>query len=208
MLVAQYLRMLLNERESYRARWACLAGKTPPGEISQAAVAKVIVGHLDKTADGSGQMDFRLWKDRVYRALSGQALTLSTVRVFAEAFAFNEQDKRQLWALLFGTTPDEAWAAFERAVWGVSGVDHGMAENTSGPLGPIRHSLNLVGIVEGEAHEPTSAVQYAVLAPSGRCLIFGDQDWVRSGQALKDFPDGAVVRRRSVTIIYGPWQDA
>ncbi len=79
---------------------------------------------------------------------------------------------------------------------------------TTGPLGPVRHSLDLVGITQGgAAGEPISAVQYAVLAPSGRHLIFGDQEWVRSGQALQDFP-GGVVRRRSVTIVYGRWEDA
>jgi len=105
--------MLLHDRGTYRARWACVAGKTPPGEISQAAVAKVIVDHLRKTGNDPGQLDYRLLKDRVCRALSGRALTPSTLGLFTAAFLFSEQDTRHLWALFLGTTPDEAQAAFE-----------------------------------------------------------------------------------------------
>jgi hypothetical protein len=78
---------------------------------------------------------------------------------------------------------------------------------TTEPLGPIRHSLDLVGLTSHH-DEPTAAVQYAVLAATGRRLIFGDQEWVRSGAALKDFPEGAVVQRREIAITYGEWGDA
>jgi hypothetical protein len=105
--------MLLNERGTYRSQWARLVGKTSPGEISQAAVAKVIVDHLRTTGDDTSQLDHRLFKDRVYRALSGRALTPSTLGLFVAAFRFSEVDARQLWALFLGATPDEARAAVE-----------------------------------------------------------------------------------------------
>lgn len=111
-LAAQHLRVLLSENETYRDRWICLAGKTPPGEISQAAVARVIVDHLRKAGDEAVRLDYRLLKDRVYRALSGRALTRSTLALFAAAFPFSDEDTRYLWALFLGTTPDGARAAF------------------------------------------------------------------------------------------------
>ena len=80
--------------------------------------------------------------------------------------------------------------------------------NTMEPLGPIGHSLDLVGMVEdGSTAKPTSATQYAVLTPSEGRLLFGDQEWVRSGKALADFPAGSVIQRRTITIAYGDWGD-
>jgi hypothetical protein len=90
-----------------------LAGKTPPGEISQAAVARVIIDHLREAGKEVGQMDYRLLKDKVYRALSGRALTSPTLELFAAAFLFSDEDMRYLWALFTGTTPDGARAAFQ-----------------------------------------------------------------------------------------------
>lgn len=76
-----------------------------------------------------------------------------------------------------------------------------------GPLGLLHHCLDLVGLVEGEpGPEPRSAVQYAVLSPGGGYVLFGDQEWVRSGQALEELPPGNKVAWRTVTITYGPWQ--
>jgi len=76
------------------------------------------------------------------------------------------------------------------------------------PLGPIGHSLDLVGFVEtGEPGEPTSAVQYAVCGPTGRHLVFGDQEFVRSGEALEMFAHKGMIRRRTITIVYGDWED-
>lgn len=112
-LTAQYLRMLLNERGTYRNQWARMVDKTSSDEISQAAVAKVIVDFLRKTESETSELDYRLLKDRVHRALSGRALTPSTLGLFTAAFQFSEEHSRQLWAIFLGTTPDEARAAFQ-----------------------------------------------------------------------------------------------
>jgi hypothetical protein len=87
--------------------------KTSSDEISQAAVAKVIVDYLRKAENKASELDYRLLKDRVHRALSGRALTPSTLGLFTAAFQFSEEHKRQLWAIFLGTTPDEARAAFQ-----------------------------------------------------------------------------------------------
>src|SRR5687768_14731231 len=96
---ARQLRTLLNECEAYRSQWSCLAGKTPPGEISQAAVAKVIVDHLRKTGIQASELDYRLLKDRVCRGLSGRALTSSTLQLFMAGFSINDAHAQHLWAL-------------------------------------------------------------------------------------------------------------
>lgn len=77
--------------------------------------------------------------------------------------------------------------------------------STVGPIGHIKHSLDLAGLTD-DTTEPTSAMQYAVSTPTGR-VVFGDQEWVRSGQALAELPDGAKVQRRTITISYGEWED-
>lgn len=105
--------MLLGDRAAYRARWAALVEKTSDDEISQAAVAKVIVEHLRE--DGQdGQTDYRLLKDRVCRALSGRTLTPSMLRLFVEAFRFSQEDTRHLWALFLGARTDEARVLLDR----------------------------------------------------------------------------------------------
>lgn len=101
--------MLLAQPGRYRAFWASQADKLSPGEISQAAVARVIAGHLQSNGRLPPEDDraHRALKDRVYRALNGQALTPSTLRLFAEAFLMSQEDARQLWSCLLGTTPDQ-----------------------------------------------------------------------------------------------------
>jgi hypothetical protein len=85
----------------------------------------------------------------------------------------------------------------------------GSEPQAMGPLGPIRHSLDLVGMVEsGTPSEPETAVQYVVLTPTGQRMIFGDQEWVRSGQVLEDFAPNSTVQKRAITISYGEWEDA
>ena len=68
---------------------------------------------MRKTGKEVGQSDHRLLKDKVYRALSGRALTPSTLGLFAAAFLFDDEDTRYLWALFLRTTIDEARAAFQ-----------------------------------------------------------------------------------------------
>ncbi len=101
-LAAEHLRTLLLDREAYRARWQCLAINTPPGLISQAAIAQVIANHLRQT--GRAQ-PYRTLKDRIYRALSGKVLALETLELFATAFQFHEADVRQMQGLL--TAPED-----------------------------------------------------------------------------------------------------
>lgn len=107
LLTAQYLRMLLGERAAYRGQWARVVDKAGTDEISQAAVAKVIVEHVRSVGGGTDPGDYRLLKDRVYRALSGRALTPSTLGLIVDAFRFSEQDARQLWGLFLGTAAEE-----------------------------------------------------------------------------------------------------
>jgi len=90
--------------------WVRRADKAPAGDISQVAVAKVIADHLQAIgqlpSDDIGA--YRALKDRVNRALSGQALTPSTLRLFAQAFLFSQDDALQLWSYFLGTTHDDA----------------------------------------------------------------------------------------------------
>lgn len=76
-----------------------------------------------------------------------------------------------------------------------------------GPLGPLRHSLNLVGLTDDDSGQPASAVQYAVRTPNGGHVVFGDQEWVQSGKALGELPEGSTVRKRTIDISYGQWED-
>jgi hypothetical protein len=102
------LRLLLGQPGRYRAAWASRADKVPPSDISQAAVAKVIVDHLrthGQIVDDGGA--YRAIKDRVNRALSGQTLTPSTLRLFSQAFLFSQEDARLLWSRFLGTTANQ-----------------------------------------------------------------------------------------------------
>lgn len=58
-----------------------------------------------------------------------------------------------------------------------------------------------------EHGEPTEVTQYAVL-DGGKHYIYGDQNWVAYGGAIRDgsHPDGRV-QHRTATITYGPWVD-
>lgn len=59
-----------------------------------------------------------------------------------------------------------------------------------------------------EHGEPTEVVQYAVLDDDGKHYIYGDQNWVAYGGAIRDgsHPDGRV-QHRTATVTYGPWVD-
>jgi hypothetical protein len=49
--------------------------------------------------------------------------------------------------------------------------------------------------------------QYGISDGEGEPTVYGDQDWVKSGQAIADgsWPDGRIVRRR-VTLYGSPWE--
>ncbi len=161
-LTAHYLRMLLNERGRYRSRWARLAGKTPPGEISQAAVAKVIADHLRKAEDGADEQDYRLLKDRVHRALSGRALTPSTLGLFTAAFLLSEEDTRHLWALFLGTTPDEARAAFQPPDYHVASLSETHEVNSDGRSQLHRTRQKITATKDGVSRFPVQFDSAAV----------------------------------------------
>jgi hypothetical protein len=85
------------------------AGKLRPGEISQAAVARVIADYLkiEGTLDANDEMEYRKLKDRVYRALTGKAMTQDTLAWFTCAFALSREDARRVWSGFTGARPDQ-----------------------------------------------------------------------------------------------------
>lgn len=97
---AGHLRQLLLTRLEYRRRWQEQAERRRSGDISKAGVAKVIALHLW----GSGERDdsetalARNLKDRVRRALDGEAITPQTLTWFVEAFGMDSRDEQTLWA--------------------------------------------------------------------------------------------------------------
>ncbi len=90
------------------------AAKARAGEISQAAVARVIVEYLkiEGTLRVDDDREYRKLKDRVYRALSGRALTPDTLIWFTCAFILSQEDARQLWARFNGGSPDQVDEGF------------------------------------------------------------------------------------------------
>jgi hypothetical protein len=85
------------------------AAKARAGEISQAAVARVIADYLkiEGTLRDDDDREYRKLKDRVHRALSGRALTPDTLTWFTCAFILTQDDARQLWARFTGATPEQ-----------------------------------------------------------------------------------------------------
>jgi hypothetical protein len=111
-VAAELLRFLLARPGAYRNQWMRRVGRARAGQISQAAVARVIADYLMATGglvapDGQGH---RQIKDRVYRALSGKSLTHDTLTWFTSAFAFDREDSRELWARFTGVASDEVEA--------------------------------------------------------------------------------------------------
>lgn len=63
-------------------------------------------------------------------------------------------------------------------------------------------TLELCALVDTN-DDPADAIQYAV-AYDGKTEIFGDQPWVRSGEAAGELE--GVTLRRTITISYGEWE--
>jgi hypothetical protein len=99
---ARHLRQLLLTRLEYRRLWQEKAERRRTSDISKAGVARVVALHLW----GSGERDDaqitlpRNIKDRVRRALDGEAITPQTLRWFIEAFHMDPRDEQTLWATL------------------------------------------------------------------------------------------------------------
>jgi hypothetical protein len=99
---SRHLRELLNDRLEYRRLWQEQAERRRADGISQAGVARVIALHLWRTgerADSETALARNL-KDRVRRALEGDAITPQTLTWFIEAFGMDTRDEETLWATL------------------------------------------------------------------------------------------------------------
>ncbi|MEU5695688.1 hypothetical protein [Actinosynnema sp. NPDC020468] len=103
-VAAAFLRELLDRRGRYRERWVRQVTKSRDGEISQAAVARVIVDYVGLRGDAIA--DYRKLRSRVHRALSGTSLTAETLGLFVGAFSMSERDTRDLWAKFAGAAVD------------------------------------------------------------------------------------------------------
>lgn len=107
-LAARYLRTLLERPGRYRDRWVRRAEKPRSGQISQAAVARVLAEYLNRyEGKDDDEAAYRHLKDRVHRALSGQALTPDTLEWFTRAFLLTEDDARSLWSRFVGGNPEQ-----------------------------------------------------------------------------------------------------
>jgi len=104
-VAAAFLRTILEHHGRYRERWVRKAEKPREGEISQAAVARVIADYLLVNAGSAGE--YRRLRSLVHRALHGRNLTPQTLTWFVNAFLLTEEHTRQLWALFAGISPDE-----------------------------------------------------------------------------------------------------
>jgi hypothetical protein len=104
---ADHLVRLLSAPGAYRKRWERVSGTSVgPGQLHLPAVCAVLADYLieqGEIPDRDGDPKRRV-RDRVRRALSGEVLTLPTVRAFAGAFSFQTDDLDRLEALLSGSS--------------------------------------------------------------------------------------------------------
>lgn len=116
---AAFLHELLNQpppEGRYRELWVGKAEKPRKGELSQAAVARVITEHL--ASKGHPAPNPRQLRSLVSRALAGTNLTKETLALFIDAFEMAEIDAQVLWLLFRGATFDQLDGSrtFQRAV--------------------------------------------------------------------------------------------
>jgi len=100
---AAYLRQLLSQPGPYRRSWQRYAfrWRSSTGAVNQASVAQVLARHMWEAGDGDDRHALpRGLKDRVARALHGEVLSPRTLRLFIDAFGFNESESNRLWLLL------------------------------------------------------------------------------------------------------------
>jgi hypothetical protein len=95
----ELLQGLLLQRPAYAGQWQQFQRRGLGREVlSQSAVAQVIAEHLwdsGERSDTETQLPRGL-KDRVHRALRGEALSGETLNWFIDAFHMSDQDSRQL----------------------------------------------------------------------------------------------------------------
>jgi hypothetical protein len=99
-LAGQRLTALLSEPR-YRRRWQRYSS-VRRGELSRAAVAAVLAGHLFETGEVDWQHRSRSLENRVGRALNGDRLSDRTLQLFVAAFEMTDEDAEELRALLHG----------------------------------------------------------------------------------------------------------
>jgi hypothetical protein len=99
----ELLRTLLMQNPRYRRRWQTYATRAR-NALNQAAIAEVIALDLwerGERADSSTDLA-RSLKDRVSRALNGQAISTETLSWFISAFEMDRDDESRLMAALSG----------------------------------------------------------------------------------------------------------
>jgi hypothetical protein len=101
------LRELLVSDPRYRRLWRRRVARDRTG-LSQSAVAKVIEEYLWDSGERSDTLSqlARQLKDRVSRALNGEALSAETLGWFVAAFHMDEGDESRLWEALAGREND------------------------------------------------------------------------------------------------------
>jgi hypothetical protein len=98
--LSAHLRQLL-AAPPYRKMWERHVRHRRSGDISQAAVARVIAEHLLDSGERpfeAGDLDRQL-KDRVARALSGRSLSGATLQWIIDAFDISNTEAAALWSL-------------------------------------------------------------------------------------------------------------
>src|ERR1700730_2114749 len=97
------LRELLVSDPRYRRLWRRRVERDHT-DLSQAAVAKVIEEYLWDSGQRSDNLTSlaRQLKDRVSRALNGDALSAETLKWFIAAFSMGENDENRLWDIYAG----------------------------------------------------------------------------------------------------------
>jgi hypothetical protein len=104
---ADHLSRLLAAPGPYRRQWEHVSSTSVgPGELHLPAICSVLAEYLIEQGEMSENEPSpkRRIRDRVRRALSGEVLTLSTVRALAGAFDFRGEDVDRVEALLSGSS--------------------------------------------------------------------------------------------------------
>lgn len=179
---SRHLRELLLTRLEYRRLWQEQVERRRTGDISKAGVARVIALYLwgsGEVADSETDLPRNL-KDRVRRALEGDAISYQTVSWFIHAFGMDSRDEQTLWAtfaldqergISYSMTSDRGLALrqrhrtialFERYS---IGADRNLA---------TRHTLQTIMALEDDVdvypfdHEPTSEHVAVIYGGSAR----------------------------------------
>jgi hypothetical protein len=114
---SRLLSRLLMEHPPYRTQWVSRVERLPePDKLSYQAVCRVIAEWTWVTGEIPETVAPRSLRDRVRRALVGEALTPETLRWFVQAFAMEQRHANELSNAYFGTlvkapARNDQWAA-------------------------------------------------------------------------------------------------